>query len=62
LEKSNILQSKILFNESASDFISSTLFEEEGQIQEDLKKRKLTLIGLGSLYIVLILVSFTLLS
>lgn len=62
MEKTNILQGKILFNETSKDFISNTLFEEEEEIQDDIRKRKLTLIGLGSLYIALILVSFTLLS
>ncbi|MBK8946911.1 MAG: hypothetical protein IPM32_16805 [Ignavibacteriae bacterium] len=62
MEKTTIFNSRLLINENSDDFISKTLFEEDQQIKDDVKKRKLTLIGLGSLYIVLILISFTLLS
>jgi hypothetical protein len=62
LEKTTTFHNNILFEEQSKDFISSTLFEEDYQIKEDIKKRKITLIGLGSLYVILVLVSLTLLA
>ena len=49
----------ILFNDERKDFVSQTLEEEENQLKEDLKKRRRTLIGLGSFYVILLLASFT---
>ena len=54
-------RSKLIINES-EDFISHTLAEEEEVFEEELKKRKLTLLSLGSLYVFLLLISFTLLN
>ena len=52
----------IILDQKNEDFVSETLVEEENQLQEEIKKRKLKLIGLGSLYIALILTSFTFLT
>ncbi len=62
MDITKLSNSRILINDNNDDYISNTLFEEEQHIQDEIKKRKLKLIGLGSLYIVLILVSFTLLA
>ncbi|MBK7978859.1 MAG: hypothetical protein IPK06_02370 [Ignavibacteriae bacterium] len=62
MDRTKLSYSRILINDSNNDYISNTLFEEEQHIKDEIKKRKLKLIGLGSLYIVLILVSFTLLA
>lgn len=54
-------RSKLIINDS-EDFICHNLEEEKSIFEEELKKRKLTLISLGSLYIFLLLISFTLLN
>jgi len=62
LSEITYLNRKKLFTENTSDFISENLLEEELIYEEELKKRKLTLVSLGSIYILLLLVSFTLLT
>ena len=62
MENINYVNNSILLKHNPSDFVSETLEEDELQLQEDLRKRKMTLIGLGSLYVVLILASFTFLT
>ena len=49
----------LIQNEERQDFFSQTLHEEELQLQEELRRRRKTLIGLGSFYVILILASFT---
>jgi len=62
VENINYVNNSILLKEERKDFISETLEEEELQLKEDLRKRKMTLIGLGSVYVLLILASFTFLT
>ncbi|MBK7107085.1 MAG: hypothetical protein IPH62_17575 [Ignavibacteriae bacterium] len=62
MEKLNIIQKNILMEENVKDFVANTLFIEDQHIQDEKKKKKLTMIGLVSLYILLITVSLTLLS
>ncbi|MCB9211017.1 MAG: hypothetical protein H6610_08645 [Ignavibacteriales bacterium] len=62
LENINYVNNSILLKQKADDFYSETLEEEEIQLKEELRKRKLTLISLGSVYILLILASFTFLT
>ncbi len=50
-----------LLQDESNDFVSGIYEEEELQIHKDLRKRKFTLIGLGSVYFILIVISFTLL-
>lgn len=62
MENVNYLNNSILVKKESKDFINETLEEEQLQLKADLRKRKLTLISLGSVYVLLILASFTLLS
>ncbi len=62
MENIRILNKSALLEEEAEDFISETVLEEDDALQNNIKKRKLTLIGLGSLYIILLLVSLTFLT
>ena len=62
LENINYVNNSILLKQKADDSYSETLEEEEIQLKEELRKRKLTLISLGSVYILLILASFTFLT
>jgi len=62
VENVNVANDNMILNQKSEDFVSETLAEEETQLHEEIKKRKLTLIGLGSIYIVLILASFTFLT
>ncbi len=60
MENSN---SKSMFiDEYASDFVSNNILQEEEKIKKELFKKKLTIISLGTLYVLLLVVSFTLLS
>ena len=51
-----------LIQDECNDFVSETLLEENLQLHKDLRKRKYILIGFGSVYCFLILVSFILLA
>ncbi|MFZ1290125.1 MAG: hypothetical protein WAR79_08540 [Melioribacteraceae bacterium] len=62
MEKLNVMQKSILLEENGKDFVSSTLFVEDQHIQDEKKKKKLTIIGLASLYVLLITISLTLLN
>lgn len=62
MENIRIVNNSALLDEEIDDFISETVHEEDDALQNEIKKRKLTLIGLGSLYIILLLVSFTFLT
>lgn len=62
MENINYVNNSILLNDKSEDFYSHNLEEEELLLQEELKKRKLTLISLGSIYVILILASFTFLT
>jgi hypothetical protein len=52
----------ILVNENVTDFVSNNILEEEAKIKKELFKKKLTIISLGTIYVLLLIVSFTLLS
>jgi len=54
--------SNILLKNEVNDFISENLHEEDAIIQREIKKRKMTMLSLGTFYILLLIVSFTLLS
>lgn len=62
MENIQYLNKSVLLKEESRDFVSETLEEETLQLQEDIRKRKLTLIGLSTVYIVLILASLTFLT
>lgn len=62
MEDIRILNNSALIDEKIEDFIAETVHEEDEEFQNDIKKRKLALIGLGSLYVVLLLLSFTFLT
>lgn len=62
MENINYINRNILSNKKSFDFVSETVEEEEALLFEEMKKRKLTLIGLGSIYVILILASFTFLT
>ena len=62
MENINIVNNSVLLEENTKDFVSENLEEEELHLQKELRKRKLTLISLGSVYVLLILASFTLLT
>jgi hypothetical protein len=52
----------ITIDEYASDYVSNNVLEEEAKIKKELFKKKLTIISLGTIYVLLLIVSFTLLS
>ncbi len=60
MENSN--SKSMLIDEYASDFVSNNILQEEEKIKKELFKKKLTIISLGTLYVLLLVVSFTLLS
>ncbi len=62
LDNINYANNDNLIQDESKDFVSGIYEEEELQIHKDLRKRKYTLIGLGSVYFFLILVSITLLT
>ena len=62
MEGTNHFSNNILLKNEAKDFISENIVEEELQIKQDLRKRKMTIIGLGSVYVVLILASLIILT
>ncbi|MCB0748380.1 MAG: hypothetical protein KDC90_13040 [Ignavibacteriae bacterium] len=62
MEKTKLHKSKLAFEQTSTDFISHTLYEEDRELKEDLRMRKLKILGLGSIYVLLVLVSFTLLT
>ncbi|MCB0370486.1 MAG: hypothetical protein KDD45_13935 [Bdellovibrionales bacterium] len=62
MEKTKLHKSILAFEQTSNDFISHTLNKEDKELKEDLRKRKLKLLGLGSIYVLLVLISFTLLT
>ena len=62
MEKTKLHKSILAFVQTSNDFISHTLNKEDKELKEDLRKRKLKLLGLGSIYVLLVLISFTLLT
>lgn len=52
----------VTINEYTSDFVSNNVIEEEAKIKKELFRKKLTIISLGTIYVLLLVVSFTLLS
>lgn len=62
MEGTNHFSNNILLKTESKDFISENLVEEELQIKQDMRKRKMTIIGLGSVYVVLILASLIILT
>ena len=62
MQNEGYLQNSVLVEERTKDFVSENLEEEELLLHKELRKRKITLIGLGSVYVLLILASFTLLT
>lgn len=62
MEGTNHFSNNILLKTESKDFISENLVEEELQIKQDMRKRKMTIIGLGSVYVLLILASLIILT
>ncbi len=62
MENINYVNNSILLKHTAKDFLNENLEEDAIQLKADLRKRKLTLLGLGSVYVLLILASFTFLT
>ena len=62
MENINYVNNSILLKHNANDFLNENLEEDALQLQADLRKRKMTLLGLGSVYVLLILASFTFLT
>jgi hypothetical protein len=62
VENINYVNNSILLKHTAKDFLNENLEEDAIQLKADLRKRKLTLLGLGSVYVLLILASFTFLT
>ncbi len=52
----------ITIDEYTSDYVSNNVLEEEAKIKKELFKKKLTIISLGTIYVLLLVISFTLLS
>lgn len=62
MKQSLASHSNILLKNEVNDFISENLHEEDANIQREIKKRKMTMLSLGTFYILLLIISFTLLS
>lgn len=62
MKQSLASHSNILLKNEVNDFISENLHEEDANIQREIKKRKMTMLSLGTFYILLLVISFTLLS
>lgn len=62
MKQSLASHSNILLKDEVNDFISENLHEEDANIQREIKKRKMTMLSLGTFYILLLVISFTLLS
>jgi hypothetical protein len=62
VENINYVNNSILLKHNSSDYLNENLEDDALQLKADLKKRKLTLLGLGSVYVLLILASFTFLT
>jgi amino acid permease len=52
----------VFLEEKIQDYVSENHHEEELRLKKELRKRKLAMISLGSVYVMLILASFTLLT
>ena len=52
----------ISLDEYTTDYVSNNIFKEEDKIKKELFKKKITIISLGTIYVLLLIVSFTLLS
>lgn len=46
----------------SDDYVNENIFEEESKIEKELFKKRITMVSLGAFYILLFVVSFTLLS
>ncbi len=62
MENYNSNPRSITIDEYTSDYVSNNVLEEEAKIKKELFKKKLTIISLGTIYVLLLVVSFTLLS
>lgn len=62
MENFTLSNKNSLVEDKAEDYVSKTIHAEEVALKKDMTKKRITLIGLGSLYVVLLLVSFTFLS
>ncbi|MEE9430401.1 MAG: hypothetical protein V3V16_05130 [Melioribacteraceae bacterium] len=52
----------ILTEEYSNDYVNANAFETDEEIRKELYKKKIAIIGLGTFYVLLFVVSFTLLS
>jgi len=58
----NYNSNSIAMEDYTSDYVYNNVLEEEAKIKKELFKKKLTLISLGTFYVLLLVVSFSLLS
>ncbi len=56
------VNANILTDEYSNDYINTNAFETDEEIRKELFKKKIAIIGLGTFYVLLFVVSFTLLS
>lgn len=62
MENISYISNSIRKNNEAKDYVNDQIEVEELELIKDLRKRKMKLLGLGSVYIVLFLLSFVILS
>ncbi len=62
MENITYINKDYLKEEQVKDFVSKNLEEEELNFQQEQKRRKFALISLGSIYVLIILTSFVLLT
>ena len=62
MENYNSNSDSIAMEDYTSDYVYNNVFEEEAKIKKELFKKKMTLISLGTFYVLLLVVSFSLLS
>ena len=54
--------SSVSTDDYSTDYVNENIFEEESKIEKELFKKRVTMVGLGAFYVLLFVVSFTLLS
>ncbi len=52
----------LLLSKQKSDYVSNNILEEEAKLKKELFKKKITIVSLGTIYVLLLIVSLTLLS
>jgi len=62
LEKVDNNYNSVLTDDYSVDYVNENIFEEESKIEKELFKKRVTMVSLGAFYVLLFVVSFTLLS